>query len=121
MQWRSRMPKVVVNACFGGFGLSHDAIMRYGEIANLNLIHVEGEHRYSCSYYKNGIKDDDNYFCDSDIERDDPLLVQVVEELGEEASGDLSELRIAEVPEGVDWYIDDYDGVETVREIHRTW
>ena len=115
------MPKVVVNACFGGFGLSHDAIMRYGELANLNLLYQEGEHRWNSSYYKNGVINDDNHFWDHDIERDDPILVQVVEEMAEAADGDFSELRIAEVPDGVDWYIDDYDGVETVREVHRTW
>ena len=114
------MPKVVVNACFGGFGLSHNAVMRYAELANINLICVQGEIQSICHYYKD-VVDDDNYFSTYDLERDDPILVQVVEEMGEEADSDMAKLRIADVPEGVDWYIDDYDGVETVREIHRTW
>lgn len=115
------MPKVVVNACFGGFELSHDAIMRYGELKNLNLIYVKGDHEFNSHYYKNGLTDDENYFSSYDIERDDPILVQVVEEMGEEADGRFSELRIADVPDDVLWYLDDYDGIETVREIHRTW
>ena len=115
------MPKIVVNACFGGFGLSHEAIMRYGELANLNLLYQEGNSDWDSYYYKNGLASEENYFWDHDIERNDPLLVQVVEEMGKEADGDMAELRIADVPEGIDWYIDEYDGVETVREIHRTW
>jgi hypothetical protein len=115
------MPKVVVNACFGGFGLSHDAIMRYGELANLNLLYQEGEHIWNSSYYKNGVINDDNHFWDNDIERDDPILVQVVEEMGRESNSDCADLRIADVPDDIEWYIDDYDGIETVREVHRTW
>ena len=114
------MPKVVVNACFGGFGLSHDAIMRYGELANINIIRVEGEIPSICHYYKDEVNED-NYFSTYEFERDDPILVQVVEEMGEAADGDMAELRIADVPDGIDWYIDEYDGVETDREIHRTW
>jgi hypothetical protein len=114
------MPKVVVNACYGGFGLSHEATMRYAELANIKLICVQGEIQSICHYYKDAV-DDDNYFSTYDIERDDPILVQVVEEMGKEADGDMAELRIADVPDDADWYISDYDGVETVEEVHRTW
>lgn len=114
------MPKVVVNSCFGGFGLSHAAIMRYAELAKINLILAEGEIKSICHYYKDEIKDD-NYWSPYDLERDDPILVQVVEEMGRSANGDCADLRIADVPDEILWYIDDYDGVETVREIHRTW
>lgn len=115
------MPKIVVNDCFGGFGLSHDAIMRYGEIANLNLKYIKGKNDWDSFYFKNGIENPENHFYDMDLDRDDPVLVQVVEELGKRANDSYSNLRIAEVPDGVNWYIDDYDGIETVREVHRTW
>ena len=59
--------------------------------------------------------------CRSDIERNDPVLVQVVEQLGKAAWGDYSELKVVEVPDGVDWYIDEYDGKERVAETHRVW
>ena len=114
------MPKVVVNACFGGYGLSHEAVMRYAELAMINIIRVEGEIKSICHYYKDVVSDD-TYFSIDDIERDDPLLVQVVEELGEKADGDHAKLRIADVPDDVIWYIDEYDGSETVSEVHRTW
>ena len=121
MQWRRELPKVVVNACYGGFGLSHEAIMRYSELAGLNLVRVKDGYLISDAYYIDGVRDDDHHWYYFDLERDDPYLVQVVEELGELADGEFAKLRIADVPDGVEWYIDDYDGIETVRETHSTW
>ena len=56
-----------------------------------------------------------------EIERDDPALVQVVEELGARASGDHAELTVVEIPDGVNYIIEEYDGREHVAERHRTW
>ena len=56
-----------------------------------------------------------------DIERTDPNLIKVVENLGEEANGPSSRLKVVEIPDDVDWYIEDYDGVETIHEKHRIW
>jgi hypothetical protein len=53
--------------------------------------------------------------------RADPLLVRVVEELGEEANGSFAKLKVVEIPDGVDYQIDDYDGVESIHEKHRSW
>ena len=94
------MKKIVINACHGGFGLSDLAMRRYAEIKkikDLNTIHVY------------------------DIDRADPDLVQVVEELGEESYDRYADLKIVEIPEDVDWYIHEYDGLEHVAERHRTW
>ena len=46
--------------------------------------------------------------------RFDPILIEVVEELGGDASGTGSELRIIEIPDDVaeDYMIDNYDGFE---------
>jgi hypothetical protein len=117
------MTKIVYNACFGGFGLSHKAIMRYGELANLNLLYVPGEHSVAWDnrYYKDGIQDDEHYFSDRDISRTDPFLAQVVEELGNEANDSYSELAIRELEPGTKYRIDEYDGSErviTVDEYH---
>ena len=61
----------------------------------------------------------------SDFERHDPLLVACVEELGGEhrkgASGECAKLAIVEVPDGVDYEIQEYDGQEWIAEKHRTW
>ena len=53
--------------------------------------------------------------------RSDLVLVWVVEHLGDKANGWAAELNIVEIPEDVDWYVEEYDGVEHVAERHRTW
>ena len=53
--------------------------------------------------------------------RDDPLLVQVVKELGRAASGECAKLVIVEIPDDAEWEIEEYNGVEWVAEKHRTW
>ena len=91
--------KVVINTDFGGFGLSDEALALYAE--------------------KKGKPVDEVY--DFEIPRDDLVLVWVVEHLGEKANGWAAELDIVEIPEDVDWYVEEYDGVEHVAERHRTW
>lgn len=56
-----------------------------------------------------------------DVERDSPLLIQVVEELGRAADGEHAKLKIVKIPANVKWVIDEYDGSETVQEQHRSW
>ena len=63
----------------------------------------------------------DYHFSGGDISRDDEHLIQVVEELGEEANGECAKLEIVEIPNGVDWEKDEYDGIESVEEAHRSW
>lgn len=110
--------KIVINACHGGFGLSQDAVMRYAELKGINLVI---DTKYSLPhYYKDSISNA-NYFHDADIPRNDPALVQVVEELGEKASDSFAKLRIVEIPDNVDWEINEYDGSEWVSEKHRIW
>ena len=89
--------KIVINSCFGGFGLSDAALARYNELTGQTL---------------------EYYF---EIDRNDPNLVQVVEELGEKADTTYSQLNIVDIPEDVDWDIHEYDGLEHVYEKHRTW
>jgi len=48
-------------------------------------------------------------------------LIAVIEELGEEANGRCAEIAIVEIPDDVEWEVDEYDGKEWVAEIHRTW
>ena len=46
--------------------------------------------------------------------RFDPILIEVIEELGDDASGTGSELKVVEIPDDIaeDYMIDNYDGFE---------
>ena len=103
------MTKVVINCGYGGFGLSKQAIIYYANLKNMD----PGEYDYEYFGFTN--------IDEHDIPRDDPALVRVVEELGKSANSDYSSLGIAEVPVGVEWHIEDYDGCERVAEDHRIW
>ena len=114
--------KVVINRCFGGFGLSHEAIMLYAKRTNLNLKAIKhSSDLLGYVYYIDGVEDEDHHFSDYDLSRNDEQLVAVVEELGDAANGWAAELAIVEIPDDVDWYIEEYDGSEHVAERHRTW
>ena len=93
--------KIVINRCFGGFRLSAEGIERYRELS--------------------GELDADDYQIGRELERDDKYLVQTVEELGDLASGKYSALEVVEIPDGVEWEIEEYDGFETIHELHRSW
>jgi hypothetical protein len=118
------MTKVVINTCFGGFGLSDDAVERYAEIKGITLVRIQEERSFGgASWYIDGIEDDAHYFSSYSIgdDRADPILIQVVEEMGKAANGWAAELTIVDIPDGVEWHIHEYDGSEHVAENHRTW
>ena len=87
--------KIVINNCYGGFSLSKEACEFLG---------AKSAYEYS---------DDNN--------RNDPRLVECVETLGDKANGDSARLHVVEIPDDVDWYIDEYDGIESIHERHRIW
>ena len=93
------MTKIVINTCHGGFGLSAAAESKYKELANIT----------------------DPIFYSRSIPRDDAHLIAVVELMGSAAAGGCSELKIVDVPDDVNWCIEEYDGREWVAERHRTW
>ena len=93
------MTKIVINRCHGGFGLSAGAESKYRELAGIT----------------------DPYFHDCEIPRDDEHLIAVVELMGSEACGGYAELKIIEIPDDVNWYVEEYDGLEWVAERRQTW
>ena len=128
--------KICINTCYGGFGLSEKGIDRYAELAGIKLykeddrfgrknyfVEPEEFHKVHQEDRKNGNYTESNrlFFSDYDIERTDPILIQVVEELGEESWGEYAELKIVEIPDDLEYEIDDYDGRESIHERHRSW
>lgn len=105
-----KMAKIAFNNCYGGFGLSLEAQKLYLEKKGHKPVFHDGEHswdkRWTCSEHPD--------FHDSDIARDDPALIEVIEELGERAAGDCAKLAIEEVETGTLWRIDEYDGNESI-------
>lgn len=136
--------KVVINSCYGGFSLSHEAIMRYFEIKNIpvyplqeckwgfttyskvppesrsqfegfNTLSLEERKEYNRKY------DEQTFYVYDGLNRNDPVLIQVVEEMGEAANGRHAQLKIVDIPDGVDFEIEEYDGIETICERRRKW
>ena len=143
--------KVVINSCFGGFSISIEAaramaamgcIRAKQEVADYNKElaafahykeHMElptGNDEFRTSMFDiyikyGGLPPFHGYGymegMDGGYQRDDPYLVRAVEELGEKANGAHARLVVVEIPDGVNWEINEYDGNEHVAEKHRTW
>lgn len=113
------MTKIVINTCYGGFGLSQVGTFRYAELKGFSL-HKKEDKRFS-SYYKSPSFEVGSHFSDRDIPRDDLHLLQVIKELKDKANGRCADLVIIEIPDGVEWQVEEYDGMEWVAERHRTW
>lgn len=130
--------KIVINTCHGGFGLSHGAMMRYAELSGFKLYpwidditkQVYGDRATLdridelswCHYSKHPtLHGNEYYFSDGQLDRSDPILIEVVEEMGEDSYGNHAKLTIVDIPDDVEWEIEEYDGSEWVAEKHRTW
>ena len=94
------LTKVVYNSSYGGFSISVEALTRMQELGFTGEASVNSLHN-NCAYIY-------------DCPRHNPVLVQVVEELGKKANSPSSDLCIAQVfgP----YRIEAYDGAETVME-----
>lgn len=88
--------KIVINKCYGGFTLSKEGM----EFMGLEW---------------------DGYGHCRDLPRYDPKLVECVEQLGDAANGRHASLRVVEIPDDIEYQIEEYDGIEWVAESHRTW
>jgi hypothetical protein len=137
--------KVVINACFGGFSISrqaaefmaargnklaqreldeHDATLTAFEHYKRHGKPLEGRSDFEAGMFDIDIKYGGKpkfYGHMSDLERNDADLVAAVEALGGDADGEHANLRVVEIPDGVDYQISEYDGNEHIAEKHRTW
>lgn len=138
--------EIVVNRCYGGFSLSLKALdlyytRKYGK--RVYAFHNENfsmDEFYRVEKVTSEMSTFGTYYAaiDKDVitreelnehivsqylyeARDDPILVEIVSELGHEANGWSAELEIVDIPDDVEWDIEDYDGIETIHEVHRSW
>ena len=139
--------KVAYNACYGGFGLSNLALDMYAKKKGIELfwyneedtssgskyVAMTREKAFSGSSYKYHAFtvsiDDGNtifptgsfYYPYLDDARSDLDLIEVIETLGDKANGEHADLQIAEIPDGADYEIDEYDGNESVVPPRQSW
>jgi hypothetical protein len=84
--------KVVYNAKYGGFELSKEGLAEYNKRTSKNIEYGDGIHR------------------------DDPILIKLVESMGNQINGKCSKLKIREFPIKYKSFLtwDEYDGYESV-------
>lgn len=143
------MKKVVINKCYGGFGLSPLAMKELAKLEGkkcyffvedslVNINDCDNSSFWSAysikdpDFEKMSTQDEDglyttaNQYSDSisivePNDRSCPNLVKVVEKLGADVNGAFADLKIIEIPQDVEYTIEEYDGIEWVAEVHKTW
>jgi len=140
--------KVIINNCYGGFGLSVQATELYlKKIGKECFFYKQTGYAYSgdeeytkvttveandCMFVHVYTKDmgevfnkcvNEHYWYERfDDDRSNKELIETVEELGcKVSSGSCAELKIVEIPDDVEYTIDEYDGIESIHEVHRSW
>ena len=124
------MKKVIINACYGGYGWSKPAIIEYlkrkgahikfvrsvGPINNRMDINATQEEYLLDRSLDVHISADGFLFSEYGIDREDSVAIALLEEKGSRyCSGGCSELRIEEYDDELySYYIDEYDGSETL-------
>jgi hypothetical protein len=136
--------KIVLNGCYGGFGLSYEAMVVYWharcrdlyfyrdisayddytkvhKYERISLADIQRSRNTWTGFIYCTTEDQGEYLDhfpedvvnDRDIERTDPILISVIETMGSEAaSGRFAKLYIEEIPNGTQYKIDEYDGIE---------
>ena len=131
------MNKVVINNCYGRFSLSVEGLKRYWELKDPTkklyfydwigldtwVRSIDESHFDICLSIDLGdsISEEEvdkklvneNYVDRYDFSRHDPILIQVVEELGDVANGELAQLKVVTI-DSDSYRIDEYDGAESV-------
>lgn len=147
--------KVVINVCFGGFGISPEAALwllergydepefktpindyygpnhkdegLLGKTTQLKefrkyLKTPKNKRQVRSSLFITTFSPDEKFVLSTRPEnRSHPLLIECVETLKEDSWGACGQLKVVEIPDGVDYTIEEYDGNEHIAERHRTW
>lgn len=133
--------KVVINRGYGELELSNEAIRYYADLADIDLYYTDDPtNRHVDQHYLISLPELDKLFLQSpniesyleevrkvqfdlnSIERTDPRLIHVIEELGQKASIRTSEIVVVEIPDKIKFkIIVNEDGAEEIHEDHRVW
>ena len=137
-----KQKEVAINKCFGGFGLSDEALELLYKKKGMKWVEKDNCGIGSSTYYsipkdeydkisrechkRDGDYREVNgkgYILDSgrDFDRDDPILIEVIKKMGEKANGMCAKIKIIKIPFDIDFEIDEYDGMESIHETHRSW
>lgn len=135
--------KVLLNKCYGGFGVSSQGYLLYAKKKGLPLcaykhnpdtglcerVSIENNGDFGVHYFLKDFGDSfkpepqdwEHKVHFDEASREDPILVEVVEELGDSASDTYSALVVVDIPDDMHYTIDYYDGYEELHESVPTW
>ena len=133
--------KVAVNRCYGGFGLSNEAVELIAKKKGMNITKVPTAYKFDrvwclgdlSSFLKlektfHTSSEDRKKYLSRKIspytfykDRTDKDLLEVIQELGSTVNDRTSNLEIVEIPDDIEWEISEYDGMESIEEKHRRW
>lgn len=140
--------KIVINNDYGGFNLSTLAIKEYLKLNGKKAYFYNTEFKNTEIYYEQVNENQINLsticftkdfgmkfknkdiseaewkaysFNGKSIDRTDKNLIKVIEKLKDRTNTYCSNLKIIEIPDDIDWVIEEYDGAEWIAEKHRTW
>jgi len=124
--------EIVINSCYGGFGVSINVLKELYKMKS-SCIKIVPIKEYFKDYpdknsiikfhehlkIKNNIimlddKDDNTIRVNKD-------LIKIIKKLRKKADGEYAELKIIKIPNNIEWAIEEYDGFEYITEKHRTW
>ena len=107
------MTQILINTCYGGFGVSNEAIELWFSKKGLPMRIETTE--YGDKIYYHG----DDMIWSWSMDRDDPTLIEIFNEIGSErTSGNYADLVLVELPEFCQYRMGEYDGKEWIEE---TW
>jgi len=92
------MPEILSNSCYGGFGFSDEFCAEFMRL-----------YPDTPEYYL------EVYTCQKGPARTDPRVIALFKKMGRKASsGQFAHLTLETIPDDLDYYITDYDGIETI-------